>query len=351
MTGESSLIGRRTYQIRKRSRSAAARPKMYDSRPESASSEALQPVSCKYLIINSVGRSEFRTLCCFTNRVVPLNKSDPAPTFDFDLQGHRGARGLLPENTIPAFRRALELGVDTLELDVVVSADGQVVVSHDTVISTEICSNPDGTPVARELRLYGLTYAEIAGYDCGSRGNPRFPDQESSPARKPLLSAVIQMEREYSRELGRPRARWNIETKSLPSGDGVLHPGPEVFARALYRIMREGGILERAVVQSFDPRTLQATRALDPAQSLSLLVDLDRVGLLEENLAVLGFTPEVYSPHEEAVTSATVSAAHALGMLMVPWTVNAPSRMIELLKMGVDGIITDFPDRAVGLQD
>ncbi len=278
-----------------------------------------------------------------------MGESEQRSRFKFDLQGHRGARGLLPENTLPAFRRALDLGVTTLELDVVVSSDGQLVVSHDPVLSKEICSKPDGSPVTKELPLYGLTYSEIAQYDCGLRGHPLFPDQQPTAAHKPLLTDVIRMEREYSRELGRASARWNIETKSTPAGDGVYHPGPEEFARMLHTTIVEGGIGARTMVQSFDPRTLQVVRALDPSQAVSMLVELDRVGLLESNLKILGFVPQVYSPHEKGVTSRIVSAAHGMGMLVIPWTINDRERMVELLTLGVDGIITDFPDRALGI--
>ncbi|MBO6575760.1 MAG: hypothetical protein JJ896_12220 [Rhodothermales bacterium] len=283
--------------------------------------------------------------------VLPSPVTAQQKTYDFDLQGHRGARGLLPENTIAAFDRALELGVHTLELDVVISADGQVVVSHDPVMSTTICSDPAGRPVTEEVRLYDLTYEEISRYDCGLRGNPRFPEQRAMAAAKPLLAEVIAFERERSEALGREPALWNIETKSRPDGDGVMHPGPERFARALYEVVRSGGILERTTFQSFDPRTLQALRARDPDATLSLLVDRPRVALVEENLEVLGFVPDIYSPHHIPLTADIVAEVKSRGMLVLPWTVNQVSRMRDLLEMGVQGIITDYPDRALSLLD
>ncbi|NNE70402.1 MAG: glycerophosphodiester phosphodiesterase [Rhodothermales bacterium] len=272
-------------------------------------------------------------------------------TYSFDLQGHRGARGLKPENTLPAFEKALELGVETLELDVVISGDGKVVVSHDPVMSTVICSHPDGTPVTDEVRLFDLTAEQIAAFDCGLRGNPRFPEQERMAVSKPLLSDVIRMEREVSAGLGRPPAKWNIETKSTREGDGVYHPGPDRFARLLYDVLRDEGILDRTVVQSFDPRTIQVVRALDPSVRLSLLMEFEHVAQPERALEGLGFVPEVYSPDHRALTTELVARIQGLGMEVLPWTVNNVDRMRELLEMGVEGLITDYPDRALPLRD
>ncbi len=267
----------------------------------------------------------------------------------FDLQGHRGARGLVPENTLPAFRRALELGVTTLEMDVVISADAQVVVSHEPWMAAAICSLPSGAPVPegeeRQHNLYRMSYAEIARYDCGRRGHPRFPEQQPTPARKPLLSEVIAEAEAYARELGRPPVFYNIETKSTPGGDGVWHPEPQVFARLLYDVLEEGGVTARAVVQSFDPRTLRAMREIDPSVALALLVTKERAPAVAENVAALGFVPAIYSPNHEAVDAAMVEAVHARGMRLVPWTVNAPKDMRRLRALGVDGLITDYPDR------
>ncbi len=287
----------------------------------------------------------------FLLALIPVTMAEAQPkTYSFDLQGHRGARGLLPENTLPAFEKALELGVRTLELDVGISADSQVVVSHDPVMSTTICSNPDGTPVDREIRLFDLTIEEIRAYDCGMRGNPRFPDQERMAASKPLLSEVIAMERRVSAELGRQPAFWNIETKSTAAGDGTYHPEPESFTRMLYEVVREGGIQDETVIQSFDPRTLQVLRALDPTLRLSLLVDAREAVDPETAVAELGFTPEVYSPNHVPLTADLVRQIQSMGMQVVPWTVNDPARMRALLEMGVEGLITDYPDRALPLR-
>ena len=284
----------------------------------------------------------------------PLSESPRRDTTDvFDVQGHRGARGLLPENTIPGFLRALDLGVITLEMDAVITADSQVVVSHEPWFSAAICSLPSGEPVdeanERDYRIYGMKYEEVAAFDCGSRGNPRFPRQEAMPTSKPLLRDVIEAAEAYAEEQGLPDVRYNIETKSSPNGDGVLHPEPEAFTRLLYGVLEETDVRERATIQSFDPRTLQVAHRLDSSLSLALLVAEEQGGRLEEQLDALGFTPAIYSPDYHLVDADLIRAAHERGMLVIPWTVNTLDEMRQLQRLGVDGLITDYPDVAQAL--
>lgn len=264
----------------------------------------------------------------------------------FDLQGHRGARGLMPENTIPGFLEAVDLGVTTVELDVVVTKDHRLVASHDPWFDPRICSTPDGVPIPESekyrYRIYGLTYDEVVRFDCGRRGHPDFPRQRPVPASKPLLADAITAVEARVGELGLRPVRYNIETKSRPEGDGELHPAPEVFARLLYDEVRRLGVLERTTIQSFDVRTLRVVRALDPTVSLSLLVE-NGLGL-ERNLEILGFTPEIYSPDHHLVDAVLVLEAHARGIALIPWTVNDRDEMERLMDLGVDGLITDYPD-------
>jgi glycerophosphoryl diester phosphodiesterase len=243
-----------------------------------------------------------------------------------DVQGHRGARGLLPENSLPAFRRALEIGVTTLEMDVVISKDYQVVVSHDAVFAPDICNQPSGEPVTvddqHRFRLYNLTYDEIRRFDCGSRGNPNFPRQEKVPTYKPLLSEVISVAEQYASENGRDAVRYNIETKSSQEGDRILHPPPRAFAELLIDIVERGGVADRTIIQS---------RGLD------------------ENLSRLGFDPHIYSPQFTLVSAALIDAAHDRGIEVIPWTVNDVEDMRRLIEIGADGFITDYPDVAMEL--
>lgn len=269
-----------------------------------------------------------------------------------DIQGHRGARGLLPENTIPGFMRALELGVSTLEMDVVITKDEEVVVSHEPWFSAEYCSHPDGTPVQQSdehaLRLFDMTLDEVQSYDCGLRGHPRFPRQQAMPAVKPLLRDVIRAAEVYQAEQGIDRVAYNIETKSTPEGDGRLHPGPETFTRLLYHVLKEEDVVDQSIIQSFDIRTLQVARRIDPDWRTALLIEhrARRVSW-QDHVGRLGFLPTVYSPSHELVDPALVDAVHEKDLLIIPWTINEASRMHELVKKGVDGIITDYPDIAV----
>jgi len=274
----------------------------------------------------------------------------------FDLQGHRGARGLAPENTIPAFRRALDLGVTTLEMDVVISGDGQVVVSHEPWMSHEICSLPSGAPVpaeeAKGHNLYEMPYAEIEEYDCGRRQHPDFPRQETQPAVKPLLRDVIGMAESYVAEHDRPPVFYNIEIKSRPDWDGTFHPEPEPFARRVLGVVREGGVAARTTIQSFDERALRATRRLrddgnpEATVRLALLVMQGTADTLPDQLDELGFTPTIYSPAFSSVNDALLQATHDRGLQVVPWTVNERDDMRRLIRLGVDGLITDDPDVA-----
>ncbi|MFB6277918.1 MAG: glycerophosphodiester phosphodiesterase [Salinibacter sp.] len=269
----------------------------------------------------------------------------------FDLQGHRGARGLAPENTIPAFRRALEIGVTTLEMDVVVSGDGQVVVSHEPWMNHKICSLPSGAPVPageeKEHNLYRMSYAEIEQYDCGRRQHPDFPQQETQPAAKPLLRDVIAMAENHVAEHDRPPVFYNIEIKSRPDWDDEFHPSPEDFARRVLRAVRERGVANRTIIQSFDERVLRVVRREREGElpvRLALLVMHGTADTLSDQLDSLGFTPDIYSPAHPSVSEALVQAAHDRGLRVVPWTVNERDDMRRLIRLGVDGLITDYPD-------
>ncbi len=268
----------------------------------------------------------------------------PLPAFDFE--GHRGARGLLPENTIPSFLKALEFGVTTLEMDVVITKDHQVVLSHEPYLSSEICSKPDGSPISaseeKASNIYQMTYAELSRYDCGRRGHARFPQQQPLPATKPLLRDVIKCVEKTCQENHLPPVFYNIETKSTRSGDGIFHPYPDEFARLVYEEVKQLGVLDRTIFQSFDERTLEALHALDSNIYICLLVE-NRYSL-EENLARLSFLPQIYSPHYKLVTPELVAETRRRGLKLIVWTVNTLEEMKRLKAMGVDGIITDYPN-------
>jgi glycerophosphoryl diester phosphodiesterase len=268
------------------------------------------------------------------------------PRPPFDLQAHRGGRGLMPENTIPAMRHALSLGVTTLEMDIAISQDRQVLLSHDPYMNADIVYRTDGQPLAKDegkaLKIYGLPYADIRRYDVGSHGNPKFPQQQKLLTYKPLLAEVIDSAEAYAQRTHRPAPYYNIETKTTQAGDGVNHPAPEEFVRLLLAVIRAKGVQDRIIVQSFDPRTLNVVHRTQRRLRTALLVE-NQDGLAK-NLLRLSFRPSIYSPHYKLVTSELVQACHQQRMQVIPWTVNTPAEAAQLRALGVDGLITDYPD-------
>lgn len=269
----------------------------------------------------------------------------------FDIQGHRGARGLLPENSMAGFLRAVDLGVNTLEIDVVIAADSTVVVSHEPWMLETICSDEAGRAIThgKSHNIFQLPYEAVARYDCGNRGHPDFPRQERQPAVKPRLLDVIESVENYVVERDLEQVRYNIEIKSRMEWDGVFTPTPPVFVQLVYDVLATTGTLDRVTVQSFDTRSLQAAHRIGAPWRLAVLVRSDTS--LTSLLARLGFTPQVYSPNFQVVDESVVRAAHARGMLIIPWTVNEVSDMQRLKELGVDGLITDYPDLAVAIND
>ena len=267
----------------------------------------------------------------------------------FDLQGHRGCRGLMPENTIPAMIKALELGVTTLEMDASITSDGKVILSHEPFFNHEISTKPDGKPVTeseeKSLNIYRMAYEEVKRYDVGMLPHPRFPEQVKMPVVKPLLADVFKAVKDWSKKHNRPVPFFNIETKCMPETDNVYHPAPSAFCDLLMKVIQEQGMESKTIIQSFDFRTLVYLRKKYPAITLAALVEPDDEGTLESHLQTLGFLPEIYSPGFGRVDAALVAACKEKGMKLIPWTVNEPDLAARLLKLGVDGLITDYPDR------
>lgn len=264
----------------------------------------------------------------------------------FDLEGHRGARGLMPENTLPAMLKALDLGVTTLEMDVHITKDKQVILSHDPYINPAHDLLPDGSEIPsahhQKYVLYQMDYQAVEDFDTGSKFYDKFPQQEKLKTHKPLLSELIDTVQNHLRKNGLPQVYYNIETKSKPSGDGRLHPAPEEFVNLLLAVIEEKGIADWVIVQSFDVRTLQVLREKRPHMMTSLLVENMRG--LEYNLKKLGFTPDIYSPFHKLVTPQLLERCHERGMKVIPWTVNDLEEMRRLRQMGVDGLISDYPN-------
>ena len=260
----------------------------------------------------------------------------------FDLQGHRGTRGLRPENTLPAFARALEIGVDTLELDTNVTRDGVVVVMHDRRLNPDVARGPDGEWVAPPgLPIHQLTYAELSRYDVG-RLKPgtdyakEFPDQVAiDGTHAPRLSDVFALVR---RE-GDRRVRFNIETKISPKAPDESPP-PEEFARRLVDEIRAAGMQRRSTIESFDWRTLAAVKRIAP-EIPAVYLTYKMEGAVDKVKEAGG---TIWSPFYKDVDEAKIREAHAAGLQVVVWTVNDPADMKRMVEWGVDGLITDRPD-------
>ena len=272
----------------------------------------------------------------------------------FDKEGHRGCRGLLPENTIPAMKKAVDLGVTTLEMDAVITTDGQVVLSHEPFFHHAITTKPDGSPVTeaeeKSLNIYRMTYAQVQTFDVGLKPHPRFPQQQKLAATKPLLSEVIDTIKTYCLQKGVALPQFNIETKSQPATDNIYHPAPAEFVEKLMAVVKSKGIEAQTIILSFDVRTLQYLYRHFPSLRTSLLIEEDDKQSLEAQLHQLGFVPTIYSPSFERVTKEIVTACHQKGIQVVPWTVNKTSQMQALVALGVDGIITDYPNLFSKLQ-
>ncbi len=279
-------------------------------------------------------------------KTMPVQKDK----YEFDLQGHRGARGLAPENSLQGFVKAFNLGVNTLEMDVVITKDKQMVVSHEPWMHSNICKQHDGSLIPKEeeksFNIYEMTYQEVRAFDCGTLYFEKFPEQELTFAQKPLMRDVLQMMDSLAKNHGR-KINYNIEIKSLPEGDGVFHPKPEEFSELVVNLIAAESNLDRVSLQSFDFRVLNYLHKTYPEIALAALVYEETY---ESAMARLGFTPHIYSPYFKQVDKKLVKKVQAQGMKLIPWTVNEVADMKRLLKQGVDGLITDYPDRAMTLK-
>jgi glycerophosphoryl diester phosphodiesterase len=275
-------------------------------------------------------------------------KMSSQKTMKFDKQGHRGCRGLMPENTVPAMIKALELDVTTLEMDAVITKDRLVVLSHEPFFNHEITTKPDGTFLneaeEKSLNIFAMTYSEVVKYDVGIKPHPRFAEQQKIPAVKPLLSTVIDSAESYCRDHGKPLPFYNIETKTTAATDDIFHPKPELFVDLLMEVVKQKGIEGRVIIQSFDFRTLLYLHKRYPSIKTAMLIEDFDKRTVELQLSDLGFRPSIYSPHFSLATKETIAFCHRKKIDVIPWTVNEVGQMRRLIEAGVDGIITDYPD-------
>ncbi|HEX2865345.1 MAG TPA: glycerophosphodiester phosphodiesterase family protein [Deinococcales bacterium] len=253
----------------------------------------------------------------------------------FDVEGHRGTRGLEPEDTLPAFRHAIDLGVDTLELDVAITRDGVPVVSHSPLVENAICTAPDDS-LQTGVAIHSLTLAQVQRFDCGSKPNPNFPKQARRPGTPiPTLAGVLDL-------AAAAGVRVNVESKVTPAWEAAgITPAPADFVRLILSALKTAGMMDSATLQSFDPRVFPLAKQQAPKLTLAWLVNSEPLDAVRSAQA-LGVN--VYSPDYRSLNEGLVKAMHAAKIRVLPWTVDDEATMRRLIDWNVDGIITDYPD-------
>ena len=261
-----------------------------------------------------------------------------------DVQGHRGCRGLFPENSLPAFEKAIDLGVNTLELDLAISKDKKVVVSHEPYINKLFCLNTLGEEITLEeekiYNLFQMNYQEIKAFDCGTKQYDRFPEQQKIKTYKPLLSEVFELAKAKNSGV-----KFNIEIKANPKYDAIYTPKPKEFVQLVLNIIKQYGVFERTNLQSFDIRILEEIKKQAPEMRLALLVDENET--IEGKLSRLSFMPEIISPYFKLLDAKTINTYQLKEIQVIPWTVNSEKDMQLMIDYQVDGIITDYPDKLI----
>ena len=265
-----------------------------------------------------------------------------------DFQAHRGGRGLMPENTIPAMLAVMDNKlITTLEMDLAITKDKQVVVSHDPILNPLITTKPDGSFIkANEVNdniIYQMNYEQLQKFDVGLKPYPVFPQQKKLAVCIPTLSDLIDSVENKSKSIGR-KMNYNIEIKSVDGKDIIEHPVPDEFVDLVVNLIKQKNIVERTSIQSFDLRPLKVLHQKYPKLQTAYLVYGVGCSDAQKQIELLGFTPTIYSPEYKYVTQQTVDYCHAHNMKIIPWTVNTKSEIDALVAMGVDGLITDYPN-------
>lgn len=265
-----------------------------------------------------------------------------------DIQGHRGCRGLLPENSLPAFEKAINLGVNTLELDIAITKDKDVIVTHEPFMSKTICLQPNGEVIPDSLdkafNLYKMSYDEIKAFDCGTKFHDRFPNQEKMKVHKPLLSEVFELAKTKGSDV-----KFNIEIKSKPEYYGIYTPEPDEYVSIVLKTIKDHGMFDRSNLQSFDLNIIRQIRTQDAEMKIALLIDEDEDIWGKITQVDNAKLPEIISPYYKLLDSTVVRNLRAEGFQVIPWTINDVTDMQQMIDWTVDGIITDYPDRLITL--
>jgi len=266
------------------------------------------------------------SLVMCTNKNPSDNNNDSTSTMNkyIDVQGHRGCRGLMPENTLPAFQKALELGVNTLELDLVISQDEQVVVSHEPFFRAGIALTPDGELVTKknekEHNLFQMPYEQIKKYTLGTVPDKNHPNREDIATHKPLLKEVFQKAKDYAHTNQTNIPDFNIEIKRKIKHDGEFHPPVEHFVDLVLEEVQKSGLEDKIIIQSFDLESLRLVKRKKPKLRLALLIE--NMNSVEQNIQELGFTPDIYSCYHKLLNPEAIKYCQSKDIKVIPWTVN-----------------------------
>jgi len=256
-----------------------------------------------------------------------------------EVQGHRGCRGLMPENTIEGFIAAIDIGVNTLEMDVVITQDSQVILSHEPFFNHEISMTSDGIEITKEKELeYNIFRMNT---------DPRFPDQQKIKTFKPTLIQVFDAIEKYLKENNLPAVDYNIEIKRVSGYNNNYHPDAETFARLVLETIEQNNLIDRTIIQSFDLESLRQVKSQNPNIRIALLNE--KTVSYERIIAELGFKPDIYSPHFKLVSEQLSDYCRKENIRLIPWTVNEKTDIQDMLDRKVDGIISDYPDRVIEL--
>lgn len=292
----------------------------------------------------------FLPLCFCLSACIPPQKIKNHSSYDLSrvlVIGHRGYAGRLPENSLPGFIRAAKRGVDAIELDVVVSKDNKVVVSHEPYMASDYMALPNGDPIAhkdeKHFNLYEMSYDDIKKFPLGLRRSKRFPEQRRVKTYKPLLLEVFKtVERQLEKNELEP-IMYFVEIKSDSLDYGKFQPFPSQFVKLVVGVAREQGLLDRIIFQSFDPQILNMLHKNHPGVQTSFLV---KNGGIEDNLKQVHFTPDYYAPYYKMISNKDyVQEVHDRNMKIITWTVDNPRIIEKLIEFGVDGIISDYPQK------
>lgn len=266
---------------------------------------------------------------------------------EFFKEGHRGTRGLMPENTIQAMEKGIASGANFVELDVQISSDKKVMVSHDAYINRKFALLPDGSEIpegdAKKYILHQMPYDSIRKFDVGTKAYPEFPRQQRFKAYIPLLGELIDSVEQFTKTGGYDPVIYNIEIKANPEQDGYYQPAPAELVDLVMEVVKSKNVGGRYYIQSFDVRQIQEVHNRYPGVVTGFLTS-NKEATLEDNLRTIGFVPQIYSPHYKIANLTLIQKCHEKRMKFVPWTVNTADEMKDLKKIGVDGIITDYPD-------